>query len=74
MALALLVAIGGACGALSVLNNAMALAVLAITGGFAAPILISTGGGSHVALFTYFAALNAAILGIAWFRSWRCST
>ena len=40
VAMALLVAIGVACAALSVVNNAMALAVLAITGGFAAPILI----------------------------------
>lgn len=71
VALALLIALGVACGALSVINNAMSLAVLAITGGFAAPFLIATGGGSHVTLFAYFAALNAAILGIAWFRSWR---
>jgi uncharacterized membrane protein len=44
---------------------------LSVSGGFLAPVLTSTGGGSHVALFTYYAILNGAILGIAWFKSWR---
>jgi uncharacterized membrane protein len=56
---------------LAVLQNARALAVLAAAGGFLAPVLASTGGGSHVMLFSYYALLNAAILGIAWFRAWR---
>jgi uncharacterized membrane protein len=33
--------------------------------------LLSTGGGSHVALFSYFALLNCGIVVIAWFKSWR---
>ena len=49
----------------------MALAVLGIVGGFAAPILTSTGGGSHVMLFAYYAVLNAGIFAIAWFKAWR---
>ena len=49
----------------------MALAVLGIVGGFAAPVLTSSGGGSHVMLFSYFAVLNAAIFAIAWFKAWR---
>ena len=56
---------------LAVVQSDMALAVLGTSGGFLAPILASTGGGSHVALFSYYAVLNAGVLGIAWFRSWR---
>lgn len=36
-----------------------------------APALLSTGSGSHVALFSYFLLLNIGIFGIAWFKSWR---
>lgn len=58
-------------GILAVLQNSLALAVAGALGGFAAPVLVSTGGGSHIALFSYFALLNAGILGIAWFKAWR---
>ncbi|MDR6991631.1 DUF2339 domain-containing protein [Luteimonas sp. 3794] len=58
-------------GALAVLQGAMALAVFAVLAGFLAPIWLSTGGGNHVALFGYYAVLNAAIVAIAWFRAWR---
>lgn len=50
---------------------ALALAVLGVVGGFLAPVLISTGAGSHVTLFSYYAILNAAVFGLAWFRPWR---
>ncbi|WP_374581173.1 DUF2339 domain-containing protein [Pseudoduganella sp.] len=56
---------------LAVLQNAQWLAIFGITGGFAAPILTSTGQGSHIALFSYYALLNAGILAIALKRSWR---
>ena len=56
---------------LAVLQDALALAVLGILAGFAAPILISTGSGNHVALFSYYAILNIAIFAISWWRSWR---
>ncbi|MEH6450817.1 MAG: DUF2339 domain-containing protein [Oleispira sp.] len=57
--------------ALAVLQNSRALAVTAITGGFAAPILASTGQGSHIGLFSYYLVLNCAIFFVAWFKSWR---
>ena len=66
----LLVLVAGV-GVLAVLQEALALAVLALLAGFLAPILTSTGHGSHVALFSYYAVLNLAILGVAWKRSWR---
>jgi len=56
---------------LAVMQNSRSLAVLGISGGFLAPILTSTGSGSHVALFSYYLVLNMGIFGIAWFRSWR---
>jgi uncharacterized membrane protein len=68
---ALLVIVGAGAAMLAVLQDAMALAVLAIVGGFLAPILASTGQGNHVALFSYYAVLNAAIFAIAWIKPWR---
>jgi uncharacterized membrane protein len=56
---------------LAILQNSQAFALLAVTGGFLAPILASTGEGSHVVLFGYYAVLNAAIVAIAWFKAWR---
>ncbi len=58
-------------GALAVMQNARYLAFYGAAGGFLAPLLASTGGGSHVMLFSYYALLNLGILGIAWYRSWR---
>ena len=56
---------------LAVMQNAVWLAVFGISGGFLAPIMTSTGSGSHVALFSYYALLNAGVLGIALRRTWR---
>lgn len=56
---------------LAVLQESKSLAVFGIVGGFLAPVLMSTGSGSHVMLFSYYGLLNAGILGIAWFKSWR---
>ncbi|HEX4333211.1 MAG TPA: DUF2339 domain-containing protein [Usitatibacter sp.] len=56
---------------LAIGQNSLALAVFGAAGGFLAPILASTGEGSHVMLFSYYAVLNAAICAIAWFRAWR---
>ena len=58
-------------GILAVLQNAASMAVLGAAGGFMAPVLLSTGTGSHVMLFAYYALLNAGIFGIAWFKAWR---
>jgi len=68
-ALVLLLVAGSA--ALALLQNAIALAVLGSVGGFLAPVLISTGSGNHVALFSYYAVLNLAVFAIAWVRPWR---
>jgi uncharacterized membrane protein len=67
----LLVGVAVSSAALSVLQNSLALAVVGVSGGFLAPILASTGQGSHVMLFSYYAVLNAGILAIAWLKAWR---
>lgn len=67
----LLVALTGFSGLLAVLQNSISLGALGTVGGFLAPVLVSTGSGNHVALFSYYLLLNAAVLGIAWYRPWR---
>jgi uncharacterized membrane protein len=68
---ALLVAVVVFSAMLAVLQDAQVLAAAGAAGGFAAPILASTGGEHHVALFLYFLLLDAGILSIAWFKAWR---
>lgn len=70
-AFGLLVAVTVFSAILAITQDSLGLAAAAALGGFAAPILASTGSGSHVALFSYFALLNAGILAIAWFKAWR---
>lgn len=70
-ALALLVIVTVCSAILAVAQNALGLAAAAALGGFAAPILTSTGSGNHVALFSYFILLNSGIFAIAWFKAWR---
>ncbi len=70
-AFALLVGVAAFSAVIAVIQDSRSLAVLGVSGGFLAPILASTGGGSHVALFGYYAVLNAGIFGIAWFKAWR---
>ncbi|MFI8618915.1 DUF2339 domain-containing protein [Acidovorax sp. NPDC077693] len=71
LAFALMIAVCATSCALALLQDSRSLAVAAFAGGFAAPILLSTGQGSHVGLFSYYTLLNLAILFIAYKRSWR---
>ena len=57
--------------ALAVIQDALWLALFTTIGGFAAPILASTGGGNHVHLFGYYLILNLGILAIALNKGWR---
>ncbi len=57
--------------ALAVLQNASVLAIIAALAGFATPVLTSTGGNQMVALFTYLAILDAAIVLVARYKAWR---
>ena len=71
VAFPLLVVLSATIGILADRENAIALALLGIVGGFLAPVLVSTGSGNHVALFSYYLVLNGAILYISLRRSWR---
>jgi uncharacterized membrane protein len=70
-ALPVMVVIALAAAVLAVAQNALVLAVIGFSGGFLAPILTSTGGGNHIALFSYYTVLNLGVFAIAWFRAWR---
>lgn len=58
-------------GALALACSSLALAVLATLGGFAAPILVSDGSGNHIAMFAWYAILNAGVFFLAHKKSWR---
>lgn len=70
-AFGLLVAISALCGTLAVLQDSRTLALFGVSGGFVAPLLASIGSGDPRPLFGYYLVLNAGIIGVAWFRSWR---
>ncbi len=57
--------------ALAVRQNAFPLALLALSGGFFAPILTSDDTGSLVTLFSYYLLLNVTIAVIAHYRPWK---
>lgn len=70
-AFGLMIVIALAAAILAVAQNALSLAVIGTAGGFLAPILISTGSGNHITLFSYYAVLNLGVFTVAWFRTWR---
>ena len=67
----MMVAVAALSAALAVLQDARALALLGALGGFATPLLVSSGSGDHVALFSYYLVLDLGIAAVAWFRTWR---
>jgi len=71
LAFVLLVGVAVFSAALAVIQNSLTLAAIGVSGGFLAPVLASTGQGSHVMLFSYYAILNAGIVVIAWVKAWR---
>lgn len=71
LAFGLLLMICAASVGLAVLQRALSLAMLASLGGYAAPLLLSTGGGSHIALFSFYLLLSVGILVISIWQHWR---
>lgn len=55
---------------LAVRQDAQALAVVAALGGYATPLLLSTGGGSIAMLLGYYFMLGLGVALVAWFRHW----
>jgi uncharacterized membrane protein len=68
---ALMVCVAALSAALAVLQDARSLALVGAVGGFATPLLVSTGAGNHVALFSYYLVLDLGIAAVAWYRTWR---
>ena len=73
-AFALLAAVAALSAALAILQDSLSFAMLGAIGGYLAPVLTADPRGNHVALFSYFALLDLAVVGIAWFRCGYCST
>ena len=57
--------------ALAVLQNSQTMALASFLGGFAVPFLLGGSAETPTGLFAYLTVLNAAIMGIAWKKSWR---
>jgi uncharacterized membrane protein len=70
-AFALMVVVAALAAALAVLQDARALAVIGALGGFATPLLVSSGSGNYVALFSYYFVLDLGIAAVAWHKTWR---
>ncbi|MEO6363352.1 MAG: DUF2339 domain-containing protein, partial [Caldimonas sp.] len=70
-AFVLMVAVAGLAAALAVLQDARALALIGALGGFATPLIVSTGSDNDVALFAYYLVLDAGIAAVAWSKTWR---
>lgn len=70
-AFALMVTVALSAAVLAVAQNALVLAVIGFAGGFLAPLLTASGGGSHIGLFGYYTVLNLGVFAVAWFRAWR---
>lgn len=71
LAFGLMLVICAASVVLAVLQRAQGLAMAASLGGFMAPLLLSTGSGDHVGLFSYYLLLSSGILAVSLFQSWR---
>ncbi|MDB5157334.1 MAG: hypothetical protein JWR50_2041 [Mucilaginibacter sp.] len=56
---------------LSFLYDKQELAVIALIGGLASPFMVSSGNANYNALFIYLVILNAGLLVIAYYKSWR---
>ena len=57
-------------GALAVSQDSRPLAVLGIIGGFLAPVLTYSQPEDHVTVLGFYAVLSAAILAVAWYKTW----
>lgn len=56
--------------AISILYNRKELGVLSLIGGFLVPVLVSTGSGNFVVLFTYLLILNVGFLVLSIKKKW----
>lgn len=69
-AFALMILVTAGAGFLAIRHDNMWLAVLGIIGGFATPLVLSTGQDHQVSLMVYMVILNLGIVGIAVYKRW----
>ncbi len=55
---------------ISILYNRKELGVLSLIGGFLVPVLVSTGSGNYIVLFTYLLILNVGFLVLSIKKKW----
>jgi len=56
---------------LSILYDRKELAIFSLLGGFASPLLVSTGVGNYIVLFSYILILNTGMLILAFKKQWK---
>lgn len=56
---------------LSLLYDRKELAIFSLLGGFASPLMVSTGAGNYIVLFSYILILNAGMLVVSFIKQWR---
>jgi uncharacterized membrane protein len=57
--------------AVAVGRNSQRIAVLAVAGGLATPILLTTGQDQELILFTYLMVIGAGVIAVCWKKGWR---
>lgn len=55
---------------LALIYDRRELAAIAITGGFLAPFLVSSGEGNYITLFTYIFILNCGMFALSIYKKW----
>ena len=71
VAFIMMLAVTTSAAAIALAQDAEILASFALTGGFATPLLLSTGQNRELALFSYVAILDVATLVLVTFKPWR---
>lgn len=71
VAFGLLIAITVFSVILSLLYDRKELAIFSLLGGFGSPLMISSGTGNYIVLFSYIFILNAGMLVVAFRKEWR---
>lgn len=66
----LMLSVTGASTALAYRHRSLVIALIALVGGFATPLLLSTGSDRPIQLFAYILLLDGALLFIAQRRGW----
>lgn len=70
VAFLLMVGITGFGVLFSLMYDRVELAVIAVLGGFASPLMVSTGAGNYVVLFTYITILDVGMMVLSYYKRW----